>query len=167
MKATTAAARLNRAMRWLTAKACSSRSTPSCLANDDVIEGVDLKNPRAGSQTLHGPQGWRRQGSKIRRASLWPLASLHVTGVFRSAYQALLKALDRAAHFIRNRYRLDRSSLWRILIVGLAIYSIVPLTLSVVELASASIGNVLVNDSDGNLVVNFLDVLYYRWIRPG
>jgi hypothetical protein len=37
---------------------------------------------------------------------------------------------------------LDRSSLWCILIVGLAVYSFIPLTLSVLELMFAAVHNV-------------------------
>jgi hypothetical protein len=59
---------------------------------------------------------------------------------------------------------LDRSSLWRILTIGLAVYSIVPVVLSVIELAGMSGGCVLVNDAHGKPVGSLWDLLYFNLI---
>jgi Ion channel len=58
---------------------------------------------------------------------------------------------------------LDRSSLCRILTFGLAVYSIGPVTLSFVELACASAGDVLVKDTAQKSVLSFWDLLYFNF----
>lgn len=59
---------------------------------------------------------------------------------------------------------LDHNSIWHILIAGLAVYSIVPIVFTFIEVVCASRGTITVKNAAGLSVDDFWDLLYFNFI---